>query len=63
MIPMQVITQRLEELDPQRETMVLCEHGVRSMRVARFLVEQAGFENVGNMLGGMSAWEGPVERG
>ncbi|MCW3096449.1 MAG: Rhodanese-related sulfurtransferase [Chthonomonadaceae bacterium] len=63
LLPMQVITSRLEELDPQRETIVMCEHGVRSMRVARFLVEQAGFENVGNMLGGMSEWEGPVERG
>ncbi len=61
LLPMQMITQRLEELDPQRETIVLCEHGMRSMRVARFLVEQAGFEKVGNMLGGMSAWDGPVE--
>jgi rhodanese-related sulfurtransferase len=63
LMPMQVITSRLEELDPQRETIVMCEHGMRSMRVARFLVEQAGFENVGNMVGGMSEWEGPVERG
>ena len=63
LLPMQAMTSRLEELDPHRETIVLCEHGMRSMRVARFLVEQAGFENVGNMLGGMSAWEGPVEGG
>ena len=63
LLPMQVITTRLNELDPHRETIVLCEHGVRSMRVARFLVEQARFENVGNMLGGMSEWEGPVEQG
>lgn len=63
LLPMQVITARLSELDPHRETIVLCEHGVRSQRVARFLVEQAGFENVGNMLGGMSEWEGPVEQG
>jgi rhodanese-related sulfurtransferase len=63
LLPMQAMTSRLEELNPQRETIVMCEHGVRSMRVARFLVEQAGFENVGNMLGGMSEWEGPIERG
>ena len=63
LMPMQVITSRLGELDPHRETIVLCEHGVRSMRVARFLVEQAGFETAGNMLGGMSEWEGPVEQG
>jgi|GEM_PF-982880 len=63
LLPMQVITTRLSELDSKRETIVLCEHGVRSQRVARFLLEQASFENVGNMLGGMSAWEGPVERG
>jgi rhodanese-related sulfurtransferase len=63
LLPMQAITTRLNELDPQRETIVLCEHGVRSERVARFLVDQAGFDNVGNMLGGMSEWKGPVERG
>ena len=63
LLPMQSLMARLHELDPHRETIVLCEHGVRSQRVAWFLAEQAGFENVGNMLGGMSEWDGPVEQG
>lgn len=63
LLPMQEIVERLNELDPHRETIVLCEHGVRSLRVARFLAGQAGFEQVGNMLGGMSAWKGPIEQG
>ncbi len=62
-LPMHTLTARLSELDPQREIIVLCEHGVRSLNVARFLAGQAGFQNVCNMLGGMSEWPGPIESG
>jgi rhodanese-related sulfurtransferase len=36
-IPMSQIAQRLEELDPARETVVMCRSGGRSLRVAQFL--------------------------
>lgn len=42
--------------------LVCCEHGVRSAFAARFLA-RAGFRNVLNLTGGMSAWRGPRERG
>lgn len=29
-----------EEMDPEKETVLLCHHGVRSMRVAGFLASQ-----------------------
>ncbi len=38
--------------------LICCEHGIRSVRAAGFLV-QAGFEPVLNMKGGMSCWRGP----
>ena len=58
---MHEIGDRLAELDPTQETIVICEHGVRSMAVARYLTYEAGFTKVYNMIGGMAAWTGPVQ--
>ena len=55
-IPMGEITSRLNELDPERPIACLCHHGARSMSVAVFLVERAGFECVANITGGIDAW-------
>lgn len=63
LIPMHTLLARLGELDPQRETIVYCEHGVRSLNVAHYLAMQAQFANVGNLVGGMSYWTGPEESG
>lgn len=43
-------------LDPTRETIVLCHHGVRSMHVAQFLVQRKGFTNVLNVTGSIDAY-------
>lgn len=54
-VPMSQIAQRLSELDPQSEIVVLCRSGQRSLQVARFL-EQSGFRSVANLTGGILAW-------
>lgn len=54
-IPMGQIAERLGELDPQRETVVICRSGGRSAEVARFLSAQ-GFKSVYNLTGGILAW-------
>jgi len=54
-IPMGQIADRLGELDPQRETVVICRSGGRSMQVAHFL-EARGFRSVSNLAGGILAW-------
>ena len=54
-IPMGDIPSRLTELDPDRETVVVCHHGVRSAQVAMYLA-QMGFEHVLNLSGGIDAW-------
>jgi len=50
-----------EQLDPSRETLVLCHHGVRSMQVATFLVSNAGFTNVKNVTSGIHAYSTQVD--
>jgi rhodanese-related sulfurtransferase len=54
-IPMGEIADRLGELDPNKETVVICRSGGRSLEVARFL-ERQGFKSTLNLAGGILAW-------
>ena len=60
LIPMSSIPAHLDQLDKDRETVVICHHGVRSRRVAYYL-EHAGFNNVINLRGGMAGWARDVD--
>ena len=55
LIPLHELPNRYQELDPHQETVVICEHGIRSLKACEFLT-QSGFTRVYNMLGGMSRW-------
>jgi rhodanese-related sulfurtransferase len=59
-IPMDQVPERLGELDPGRETVVICRSGGRSLRVAQFL-ERQGFRSVANLSGGVLAWSREVD--
>ena len=50
-----VMEGRLPELDPERETVVICHHGLRSAHAARVL-QQVGLDNVLNLEGGLDAY-------
>ena len=54
-IPMGELTQRLGELDPAAEIVVICRSGGRSMQVAHYLNQQQ-FARVKNLSGGILAW-------
>ena len=54
-IPLGELQQRIAELDPSEEIVVLCHHGIRSARVASYLADQ-GFARVVNLAGGIDAW-------
>src|SRR5260370_38356692 len=53
-IPMGQIADRLSELNPAQETVVICRSGGRSLEVARFLSTH-GFVSVYNLGGGILA--------
>lgn len=59
-IPMNQVPSRLGELDTQRETVVICHHGMRSAQVAHFLMDK-GFAHIVNLTGGVAAWAGQVD--
>ena len=55
LIPMGEMPERVLELDPAAETVVICHHGNRSAYVTRAL-QRFGFENVLNLEGGLDAY-------
>lgn len=61
-IPMHLIPMQADQLDPNRDTVVICHHGGRSMQVAMFL-ERRGFTSLFNLLGGVEGWACEVDPG
>ena len=59
-IPMGEVPGRLTELDPGKETVVICRSGGRSLEIARFL-ERQGFGAVYNLAGGILAWSRDID--
>jgi len=58
------ILDRLPELDPAAETVVICHHGARSVFVTQVL-DRSGFKNAYNLEGGLDAYsfvDGSVPR-
>jgi len=54
-IPMGELARRSRELDPNREIIVVCRSGGRSLHAAQFLAAR-GFRDVANLEGGILAW-------
>ena len=69
-IPMSQLGARVQDVPRDRPVIVLCASGSRSASAASFLLGQ-GFEDVGNVAGGIDFWQrlglpvkhGPVEPG
>jgi len=59
-IPMGQIPSRQDEIDQEQDIVILCHHGVRSQQVAYYL-QNAGFETLYNLRGGISAWSREID--
>ncbi len=55
LLPMKQLLQNPEQLDKDREIVLICHHGIRSRQVARVL-EHNGFCRVINLDGGLERW-------
>lgn len=58
-IPMAQVQARIAELDRNREIVVLCRSGRRSLEVAKFL-QLSGFQ-ASNLTGGILAWSRDID--
>ncbi len=60
-VPMGEIPSRSHsELDPDRHTIVICHHGVRSLSVTAWL-RREGFEQTQSLTGGIDAWSAIID--
>lgn len=60
-IPLGQLSLRYQEIDANKETAVICLSGGRSSRACEFL-SGVGYAKIHNVMGGMSSWDGPVQR-
>jgi adenylyltransferase/sulfurtransferase len=60
LIPLEQLAVALEKLDRQREIVVFCRTGKRSLRAVQFL-KKKGFADVRNLTGGINAWVRDVQ--
>jgi rhodanese-related sulfurtransferase len=59
-MPMNQVFTGYATLEPQRETVVICHHGMRSAQIANFLISH-GYSNIANLTGGVAAWARQVD--
>ncbi|MGA4721100.1 rhodanese-like domain-containing protein [Fictibacillus nanhaiensis] len=54
-IPLHQLSENTDKLSKDKEVIVICQSGMRSQKASKILVK-AGFSNVINVKGGVSAW-------
>jgi len=59
-IPLHELPHRAAELDPDRDIVVYCHHGTRSLHAIRWLTTE-GFDRLANLRGGIQAWSREVD--
>jgi len=55
LVPLQELGSRYAEIPKDREVVVFCQNGIRSIMACRML-KKLGYERVKNMTGGISRW-------
>jgi rhodanese-related sulfurtransferase len=63
LVPMQSVPgelQRLEGMAEERDLLILCHHGVRSLQVAVWLRER-GIDNCFSVMGGIDRWSREID--
>ena len=60
LIPLVELENQIETLDRDRDVVLFCKSGVRSLRAAELLAD-AGFERVSNVSGGIIRWSQEVD--
>ena len=60
LLPLSLFNEWATSLDPERETVFMCHHGMRSAQVCAWLSRQ-GFGKVHNLSGGIDRWSADVD--
>ncbi|PGS50628.1 rhodanese-like domain-containing protein [Bacillus sp. AFS041924] len=54
-IPLHLLKKNVNGLSKDKETIVICQSGIRSLKACKVL-KKMGYTNITNVKGGMSAW-------
>ena len=60
LIPMRELPGEMDQFDPDQEIVMICHHGIRSRQMGYYM-EQAGFQNIINLDGGVEQWARDIE--
>ncbi|MDB5271668.1 MAG: molybdopterin biosynthesis protein MoeB [Chitinophagaceae bacterium] len=60
LLPMNTVSQHLNDLPQNKSIVVICHHGIRSASVVNYL-KSNGFLNISNLTGGIHAWATEVD--
>lgn len=60
-IPLSQLSQRMGEIPKDKQVFLYCQSGMRSKQAAR-LLSRNGYTNLANLTGGISAWNGPIQK-
>ena len=60
-IPLAQLPQALSKIDRDKDIVVYCHHGVRSMQACQFM-KKNGFEKIRNLRGGIDAYARTVDK-
>ncbi|MBX7170735.1 MAG: hypothetical protein K1X72_07235 [Pyrinomonadaceae bacterium] len=60
LFPLSQFNEWINDLEPEKEIVVMCHHGIRSANLCMFLVRN-GFEKVFNLDGGIDLWSKEVD--
>lgn len=55
-IPMQTVFERINDIPKDKNVILYCQKGIRSMIVIQRISEKFGYQNLINLQGGMDAW-------
>ena len=61
LIPLQTITQQIENIAVNKPVIIYCHKGIRSQIAIQRLQEQFHFTNLFNLIGGTQAWKKEFE--
>jgi len=62
-VPLSQLTRDVEEIADADHVVTVCPHGKASVKAARLIAAYEGFDGrVDSLDGGLTAWDGPIER-
>ena len=59
-IPMNQVPKRIDELNPEKNYVIMCRTGVRSSQICEFLSNQ-NFRSIANLIGGINEWAKQID--